>query len=393
MQVFKAYFRIVNKRRMLMLIYLIVFVALSAVISSMISSSAAPAAFAETKYNISFFNEDENAPLSDGLKQYLGQSTQIVEIGSRPQDVADALFYGHVASVVTVPRGFSESFMQGSADVHIEKIAASGMPSGIYIDFLINKYLNMAALYAKNMPDATQSQIVQYVAADLEKTAAVDYQQSSAPEQPDLLPFYFRFLAYSVLAMMMMGVSMVMMSFNEANVSNRMLCAPLRPVRMSLQLVLANAVLALVVWAVMCAFIFIANGDTAFDTGAVLLGINALVFTIVSLCIGFFAGKFIKNHGVQAAVTNVVSLGFSFISGVFVDQALLGKTVQSIASFTPSYWYIRAVEAIRVITVYNSETIRPVIESMLIQLGFAAVILVVTLAVSKQRRMTLASVK
>jgi ABC-2 type transport system permease protein len=385
MQVFKAYFRIIKRHRLPILIYLIVFVSLSVIISSMMSGLGAPAAFSETKYDIALFNDDAGAALTDGLVQYIGGSAQLVQVGRAAQDVQDALFYGRADGVVTIPQGFAQRFMSGEPGAQVEKIAAAGTPASIYLDFLINRYLNTAALYAKNMPAATQADIAAYVAADLENAADLDYRAGeAAPEDPT--PYYFRFFCYSVLAMMMMGVSLAMLSINEANVSNRTLCSPLRPAQMNLQLVLANGVFALAVWAVMCAFTLAVSGRAVWDTGTILLCLNALVFTVVSLFIGILTGKFIKNHGVQAAVTNVVSLGISFVSGVFVSQELLGKTVQTIGSFTPAYWYIRAVDAILGTAVWNAERLRPVWESMLIQLGFAAAILIVLLAASKQRR-------
>jgi ABC-2 type transport system permease protein len=43
---------------------------------------------------------------------------------------------------------------------------------------------------------------------------------------------------------------------------------------------------------------------------------------------------------------NVLTLGMSFISGVFVPQAILGKTVLTIAQFTPVFWFVKANIAI-----------------------------------------------
>ena len=386
MQVFSAYFKVMRKHFMIIMMYLIVFVVLSAIISNVISGQSAPTSFYETKYKITLFNEDADAPLAQGLEAYIGQNAQIVQIGDREQDIQDALFYEQADCVITIPQGFSDNFMSGS-NVQVDRMAAAGKPASIYTDFLVDRYLNMAALYANNMPQASQQDISGYVAEDLQKTASVEYRQDeAAPAPPSNITYYFQFLAYSLLAAMMMGVSLVMMSFNESNLSNRTLCAPLKPVRMNMQMVMANVVFALVVWAVMCGFILVSNAPVKFDASLVLLCINALVFTLVSLCIGFLAGKFIKSHGVQAAVTNVVSLGMSFLCGVFVEQALLGETVQTLGSFMPAYWYIRAVEAIRSMGTVTAQSIGPVVESMLIQLGFAAAILIVTLAISKQRR-------
>ncbi len=388
MQVFSAYFKVMRKHFKIIMIYLIVFVVLSAIISSIISGQSSPTSFYETKYKIALFNEDGDAPLAQGLEAYIGQNAVIIQIGSREQDIQDALFYEQADCVITIPEGFSEGFMNGS-DAVVERMATAGKPASIYTDLLVDKYLNMASLYAKNIPGASQQDIAGFVAEDLQKTATVEYRQpEAAPAPPSNISYYFQFLAYSLLAAMMMGVSLVMMSFNESNLSNRTLCAPLKPIRMNFQMVLANVVFALVVWAVMCAFILVSNAPVKLDASLVLLCLNALVFTLVSLCIGFLVGKFIKSHGVQAALTNVVSLGMSFLCGVFVEQAMLGKTVQTLGSFMPTYWYIRAVDAIRNMGTVTAQSIGPVVESMLIQLGFAAVILIVTLAVSKQRRKT-----
>jgi ABC-2 type transport system permease protein len=127
-------------------------------------------------------------------------------------------------------------------------------------------------------------------------------------------------------------------------------------------------------------------GHAAMNPGILLLCLNALIFTIVCLSIGFLAGKYIKSGVAQSAFTNVVSLGVSFISGVFVEQELLGDTVLKIASFTPGYWYVRAVSAIRNLSAYSLGNITPVFYDMLIQLGFAAAFVIIALVSAKQKR-------
>ena len=154
---------------------------------------------------------------------------------------------------------------------------------------------------------------------------------------------------------------------------------------MNLQMVLANATLAVAVWAVACAAIFIAYGSFTFSAGIALMCLNVMVFTIASLSIGFLAGKFVKDHIAQAALTNVISLGTSFICGVFVSQNLLGKTVLQIASFTPGYWYIKAVGDISGLENFSAGSLTPVVYSMLIQLGFAAVFILIALTASRQK--------
>lgn len=114
-----------------------------------------------------------------------------------------------------------------------------------------------------------------------------------------------------------------------------------------------------------------------------LLMANALCYTFVCLGLGFFVGHTIKSQNAIHGAVNVVSLGMSFISGVFVPRELLGETVKRIASFTPTYWYVEAVNNISTLT--NNSSTLDILNSMLIQLGFAAAFLALGLAVARHK--------
>jgi len=118
----------------------------------------------------------------------------------------------------------------------------------------------------------------------------------------------------------------------------------------------------------------------------VLLAANALVFTLACLSLSFLISQLIKSRAVQQSIANVLALGTCFISGVFVPQELLGDAVQTLASFTPTYWYVRAVNTLDSLPVMDLQALQPVIQAMLIQLGFAVALLAVALAVVRQKR-------
>ena len=106
----------------------------------------------------------------------------------------------------------------------------------------------------------------------------------------------------------------------------------------------------------------------------------------MALSIAFLAGKFIRNPGVQNAFANVVALGLSFLSGVFVEQDMLGEGILRFARFEPVYWYVKATAGIRGLSDYSLKSIQGPVNAILIQLGFAAVIFMVALALSKHMR-------
>jgi ABC-2 type transport system permease protein len=133
---------------------------------------------------------------------------------------------------------------------------------------------------------------------------------------------------------------------------------------------------------------FLMYGSYMFTLRGLLFLLNSLVFTMAALSVSFLLGNVIKSKNAMSAASNVVSLGTCFISGVFVPQALLGKQVLKIASFTPNYWYVKTNNTIANLASFNMENLRPVFSNMLIVIGFAAAVLSVTLVVIKQKRMS-----
>lgn len=385
MQVFKAYFKILKSRIVGLMVYFGIFIALALMITNSLGEVNPAADFTETKSYIAFYNMDGDSELVDGLKGYLQNNTQFVDIPDDTQKIQDALFYGKVVYVLRVPKGFTESFMSGK-DVALDKMTAAGSIDGVYMDAIVNKYLNAAALYIKNVPGITQAELVQNVGKDLAVHTDVTMNTYAKASDASSMSYYFQYFAYVILAVMIMGVTSFMMVFNENDLYKRNLCSPLKPSRMNMQIVLGNVLFGLLVWIVLCVVAFTINGKGTLNTGTILLCLNALTFTAAALAIGFLAGKFVKSNGVQAAVTNVISLGVCFLSGVFVEQELLGKTVLNISSFTPGYWYIKAINDIRGMVEYSAKNITPVIYSMLIQLGFAVALIAIALVVTKQKK-------
>lgn len=383
MQVFKAYFKIMLRHKVSLLIYLGIFFVVSVLISSSMKGQTS-AQFSQVKANLAIINKDGDTALTKGLIDYLSQNAVIVPVKDNTQDIQDSLFYGNADFILRIPKGFTSDFMSGDKDISVSKTTTALSAASVNIDIMINKYLNLAELYKDNVPGIKAEVISSNVLHDLKKSSQADYAANEDQNAKNNLSGFFQIIAYSILAMMITGVTQTMMSFNEKFFSMRTNCSPVSPKNVNLQMVLANAFFAFAVWALMCAFTFIMYGQLILSKGVIMLCLNALAFTIASLGIGFLVGKFVTNHLIQSAVTNVVSLGMSFISGVFVSQHWIGDSVLKIASFTPAYWYIKALDEIRDLPDYSSVSVAPAVNCMLIELGFAAAFIVLALALSKK---------
>ncbi|MCI5628632.1 MAG: ABC transporter permease [Clostridiales bacterium] len=388
MQVYKAYFKIIKKNIGQLSIYLIIFL-LFAIIFGKVSTSPKDTDFESTKVNISIINKDENSKLISGLRDYLKENANIVDVGTSKEDLQDALFFREAEYIITIPKGFTKEILKGNKDINIEKTVIPNSTSEIYMDNLINRYLNTVKMYTSTIDNISQAKLVSNVNKDLSHTTDVkiktydnDYSNNASCAN------YYNFFAYSMFAVLILGISLVMISFNNKDLKRRNLASSLSMKNMNIQMVFANITYAVVVWFVMIIASFIMFKNYMFTINGLLSLLNSFVFTLAALSISILISNLVTSRNALSAVVNVIALGSCFISGVFVPQQYLGDTVLSIAKFNPTYWYVKANDDIAILVNYSNENMRPIFMSMIIVLGFALAVYAVTLVVIKQKRLS-----
>ncbi len=97
-----------------------------------------PAGFTAVKNNIAVRSFDSSA-LVDGLTAYLGQHANLIAVDDKENSLEDALFFGKVDSVISIPAGFTESFMDGSNAVQLERASNALSGSAVNTDLLIGR--------------------------------------------------------------------------------------------------------------------------------------------------------------------------------------------------------------------------------------------------------------
>lgn len=389
MQVFRAYFKVMRASTVSIAINLVIFLTL-AVLFIFTAPESEVANFESTRTPIAVINRDGSAQLAQGLTDYLAQTSELVSYPDDAEKLQDALYFRNVEYIAIIPAGFSDSFMSGS-DCAIQKVIVPGSTSSYYVDMSIDKFLNAARLHRQYGGEQSQAQLAAAARADLALETPVTIRSSggSADGSRPGHSFYFAYCAFTLLAMIMTGVSSIMIAFNQPDLYLRNMCAPIPRTRMNLQLAAGHGVFALGCWVILILCSPILCGKSLLSSG--LLGLyclNTLTFAAVCTCIGFLVGNTVKTSGAQAGAINVITQGMSFLGGVFVPQSIMSESVLSVARFLPSYWYVRANDAIWTLSKFTAESLRPVYGGILVQLGFAVAIFSVTLLLSKERRLS-----
>lgn len=386
MQVFKLCLKILRKNIPSMLIYIIIFLVISLILSStMTNEQQQDTLFTQAKSNIAFICE-ENTPLIDGFKQELGRVANFVELPDEHEALQDALYFRSVSYILRVPEGFTESFMQGE-NVQLEKTTVPNSISNTYIDLTIDKYFNTARLYVQQMENISQESLVRHLESDLAVGTSVELKTiSDKPTNHTYANYYFNFLSYSLLSILILGMASLLLVFYNSDLKRRNACAPLSSSSVNLQFILAILVFTILSWLITIAVCLLFNFKNSLNMNTVYFIINSLAFAVCGAGISFLIGNTVKGPNAIPAISNVVTLGLCFISGVFVPMELLGTSVLKIASFTPTYWFVKANNQIAELTQFDLANLEPILLSMLIQLGFALAFFATALVINKKRR-------
>lgn len=385
MPVFKAYFKVMRGAVVTLMINLLIFTGLALFFSS-VAPGTAITDFEPSRTPLIVIDRD-GSPLTRGLVDYLALTNELLSFPDDREKLQDALFYREAEYVAIIPSGFTEAFMDGR-DCSLQKVTVPDSTSSYYVDLLIDKFLNTVRLHRLCDEEMTPLDLVAAAMADLSFDTPVILKTGSRPrgyDQP--FSYYFAYCAFALLAMIVAGISSIMIAFNKPDLYLRSLSSPLPRRRMNLQLAAGHGVFAVACWALLLAGSFILHGESLLASGLTgLYALNTLVFAAVSASIGFMAGVFVKSKGAQAGLNNAIALGLSFLGGVFVPQAFMSKVVLAAARFLPTYWFIRANDLIGKLSGFAGENLYPIYESILVQLGFAAAIFAVTLFVGKETR-------
>ncbi len=387
MPVFKLSMKIIRKNLPIMLIYIIIFLAISMLFATQ-STDQQHTSYSNTKINMAFISEDDSL-LIEGFKEKLSEYANFVHVEDEKDKLQDALFFRSIEYILRVPKGFTENFMEGDASMQLVKTIVPASISSAYIDITVNKYFNTARLYVDGVAHISQEHLVENLKRDLSYQLPIEFQDKELAENNHVFAMnYFNYLAYSMFAVLVLGISAIMIVLNDMDRKKRNACAPLSILRMNLEFLLAHLFFTIASWVIMMSFYFLLDYKNANYTNTLYFMMNAFIFALCASSISYLIGSLVKNQNALSAISNVVTLGPCFISGIFVPQELLGATVLRIASFTPTYWFAKANGIISNLTEFDMSNIKPVLTAMLIQAGFAIAFLSIALLLNKKRSMS-----
>lgn len=342
MQVFKTFLKIAKKRFPSVLLYYIIFTVIVIALSK-IGASDHETSFTATKADICIMDEDDSTA-SHALSDYLFSIHNPVTLkDTDTMTLQDALYYQEVDYILTIPEGFEEQLTASDAKDFLQISMRKDSSNGYFVDQQVNEYLSSVRLFMAG--GFSLSEAVTKSAEALSEgndTSILNIEEDNVKGTQIGLTYFFQYLPYVLINMLLLGMTPILITFNQKDLGARISCSSLSLKSKNTQITLGCIVFCLFVWLLfILTALFIYGADSLFSVNGLRSLLNSIMVLLFSVALSLLISTFSLKAQSLSMIANVVSLGLSFLSGIFVPQYLLGKGVLAIAHFLPTFWYVR----------------------------------------------------
>ena len=379
MIVFSTFWRIVKKYKGTILLYTVMLIMFGGI---NLTSNSTNDMFTPTKPNIFIVNKDSNMGLTKNLINYLKKNTNVVSLEDDEEKINDALFYRDISYVIYIPKNYSKDVLD-KKDVTIDIKSSKDYTSSL-TEMMLDKYLNVQS----NLVNITnnQDELVNMINNTLDVNSEVVVSSKLDNSYLNRVSRYFNFGSYSLLAVIIFIVTLVINSFKENTINKRIIVSSFNYRKHNSLLMLSSFVYSLIVWVLFSLLSVILLGKDMISLKGILYFVNTFMFVMPTLSFGILISTLVNNKDSIGGIVNVVSLGSAFLCGAFIPTEYLPKIVLSIAHIFPAYYFIDSNNLLSSMEIINFSNLTPVFINYFVLIIFMLIFIVVNNYVLKKKR-------
>ncbi len=380
MQVYKVFFRILNKQKIRIIMYLAIFLSISVVVSLQ-GEETQEGVFKAQSQKIAVF-DDDGSELSRGMVRYLSEGNEIIKIDDEKETIQDELYNRNITGVIRIPKGYEESF---TGDGNVMKVQVISIPATISAEILksmVNRYSSIAKAYRAGGFDLQQA--AQKTVSVCKEEVSVSLSEGAKESSHEAMYYFFAYFPYIFISISVVGIGAILVVFHNKEVRERNICSCYPLSRMNMELYTAMVITE--IGFCFCYFIVVLLGMRDFQLFSfqgMLYCLNTLCFMVVTLGIVFLIGQMVKKAPALNMISNIIALGMSFLCGIFVPLEYLGEGLVKVAHFLPAYWYITS--AVEIDSYTAGKELGELWQGLGIQLLFGVAFVCAGLAYSKAK--------
>ena len=377
MTVFKAFWKTVKKYKITVILYTVMLIIFGGI---SISSSDNGFKYTDSKPRIYVVNNDLNNKLTENFISYLNKNSDLIKI--KDNKVDDAIFYKDIDYVIYIPELYGSNVLNGLNP--ILDIKKNDSYDSALAQLLVEKYIKVQNVYANMYSD--ENVIVDAINNNLNSSIDVDISSSINISKTSKMTSYFNYASYSILAIIIYIICLVLFCFKNKDVSKRILVSSTNMSKHNKLLLLSSLLFCIIIWILFVLLGAIIIGRSLFSIRGIIYIFNMFLFIFNSLTFAFFISSIFSNKNAIVGIVNVVALGEAFLCGAFVPVEWLPSFVVTIAHIFPTYWYINTNNLLGNIDIINLTTIKPIIINSLVIICFMVLFIILNNIILKKQK-------
>lgn len=379
MTVFKTFFRIVNKLKPTIILYTALLIIFGAV---NMKTSDNNINFVNSKPDILIINQDVNKGLTKNLIDYMKKNSNIVKVENNEEKINDSLFYREVSYVIYIPKDYRKNVLLGNnPKLDIKK---TDEYDAHLSEMMLKRYIKLQNIY--NEEAGSEDELITLINDNINDDVNVKITSKVDTSKTYNIAYYFNFASYSILAIIIYIICLVLSSFKEESISKRINISSINYKSHNNKILLASIVFSSIVWFLFVIIGVIVVGDIMFSLRGLISIINSLIFTFCALTLSILISSLTNNKNAISGIVNVIALGSAFLCGAFVPAEYLPNSVLNFAHILPAYYYINSNDLLKNIDVINISSMHPIIINTIIIIMFSILFIILNNVVTRKKR-------
>lgn len=379
MTVFKTFFRIVNKLKPTIILYTALLIIFGAV---NMKTSDNNINFVNSKPDILIINQDVNKGLTKNLIDYMKKNSNIVKVENNEEKINDSLFYREVSYVIYIPKDYRKNVLLGkNPKLDIKK---TDEYDAHLSEMMLKRYIKLQNIYNKEA--GSEDELITLINDNINDDVNIKITSKVDTSKTYNIAYYFNFASYSILAIIIYIICLVLCSFKEESISKRINISSINYKSHNNKILLASIVFSSIVWLLFVIIGVIVVGDIMFSIRGLISIINSFIFTFCALTLSILISSITNNKNVISGIVNVIALGSAFLCGAFVPAEYLPSSVLNFAHILPAYYYINSNDLLKNIDVINISSMHPIIINMIIIIMFSILFIILNNVVTRKKR-------
>lgn len=379
MIVFNAFFKVVKKYIGVIILYTVMLISFGSINYATNNENMT---FSNRLPDILIINNDEEVGLTKNLINYLKENANVLDIENNEEKINDAIFYREVNYVIYIPKNYRVDTLN-KLNPTIDIKSANDYDSA-YTSMLLTRYLNVQNTYLKYTNN--ENELINSINNNLSYKTNIEITSKLDTSKLTKISRFFNFASYSIMAVIIYIICLVISSFNKDVVKKRTIISSMNYKKYNKYILLSSFIYSSIIWILYVILSFIIIGSSMFSLRGLIYILNTFIFSFVALTLALLISNLIKSKGAISGIVNVIALGQAFLCGAFIPSEFLGENIIKYSKILPAYWYNNSNDLLSTIEVINIVNLKPILLNMIVLVIFAVIFIVINNIVSKHRQ-------